>query len=458
MNVSKPIQYEYMKKLVHSFLSQKRIAGGASVLALTSLLASACGFLRDRAFSTMFPLDSDPLGVASVYIAAFRPSDLLFQLFVMSCLSVVMVPFLAGHLAKDKRDDMNEITTSTLIVFGSGFAVVALILFVLFPVLAPHMVKFTGASLELYITFGRIALFTNFLFVAGNTLGQYLIAEQKYWTYGITPILWSLGTVAGTYLLTPFIGPLGPIIGTVLGTIVYTVLRAVAVVRIGFRWRRPRHSLLHPELKDMGLLIIPRMIALGALQLQLLLLDRLASGLGQSMVAVNQFASNFESVVPGIIGVAIAQSAFSLLSQSAAKGDHQRLRAHLKKGLSFNLLLAIPGAIALAVLAPVAGWLMHIQGAVLPIFIQSLTIYCIAVPFESINHIILRTFYSMKNTGTPALSTGISSGIAIIAGTLLVPRYGVYALGVAYVIAQVCQTLLLGSTLSLKLRKATSAS
>ena len=208
----------------------------------------------------------------------------------------------------------------------------------------------------------------------------------------------------------------------------------------------------------MGLLIIPRMIALGALQLQLLLLDRLASGLGQSMVAVNQFASNFESVVPGIIGVAIAQSAFSLLSQSAAKGDHQRLRAHLKKGLSFNLLLAIPGAIALAVLAPVAGWLMHIQGAVLPIFIQSLTIYCIAVPFESINHIILRTFYSMKNTGTPALSTGISSGIAIIAGTLLVPRYGVYALGVAYVIAQVCQTLLLGSTLSLKLRKATSAS
>lgn len=441
-----------MKKLVYAFLSQKRIAGGASVLAITSLLASACGFLRDRAFSTMFPLDTDPLGVASLYIAAFRPSDLLFQLFVMSCLSVVMVPFLAGHLAKNNRNDMNEITTSTLIVFGTGFAVVAFILFLLFPLLAPYMVKFTGESLRLYIIFGRIALLTNFLFVAGNTLGQYLIAEQKYWTYGITPILWSLGTIGGTYLLTPSIGPLGPIVGTVIGTIVYVLLRGIAVYRIGFRWRRPQHSVLHPELKDMGLLIVPRMIALGALQLQLLLLDRLASGLGTSMVALNQFASNFESVVPGIIGVAIAQSAFSLLSQSASKGDLSRVRSHLRKGIGFNLLLSIPGAIALAILAPVAGWLMHIQGSVIPIFIECLMIYAIAVPFESVNHIVLRTYYSMKNTGIPALSTGISSGIAIIIGTLLVTHYGVYALAVAYVIAQMSQTILLGSALIWKLR------
>lgn len=447
-----------MKKLVHSFLSQKRIAGGASVLAMTSLIASVCGFLRDRAFSTMFPLDTDPIGVASVYIAAFRPSDLLFQLFVMSCLSVVMVPFLAGHLAKNRRDQMNEITTSTLIVFGGGFGVIALILFLFFPVLAPFMVKYQGESLNLYITFGRIALCTNFLFVAGNTLGQYLIAEQKYWTYGITPILWSLSTVIGTYVFTPIIGPLGPIIGTVLGTILYTLIRAVAVIRLGYTWKKPHASVLHPELREMGLLIIPRMLALGALQLQLLLLDRLASGLGQSMVAINQFASNFESVVPGIIGVAIAQSAFSLLSQSVAKGNTEHVRSHLKKGVIFNLILSIPGAIMLALLAPLAGWLMHIHGSALPIFLQALVIYAIAVPFESVNHIILRTFYAMKNTGTPAVSTAISSGLAITAGTLLVPTYGVYALAVAYVVAQVSQTILLGSTLTQTLRRRSTAS
>jgi hypothetical protein len=45
-----------MRAFFQSFSSQKRIAGGALVLAVTQLLASGCGFLRDQAFSIMFPL------------------------------------------------------------------------------------------------------------------------------------------------------------------------------------------------------------------------------------------------------------------------------------------------------------------------------------------------------------------------------------------------------------------
>lgn len=432
-----------MKKIFQSFLSQKRIAGGAFVLAITQLVASAFGFLRDQAFSVMFPLDKDPIGVASVYIAAFRPSDLLFQVMVMSCLSVVVVPFLASHLAHNKRDEMNNILTSTMIMFGAAFGVAALILAAFFPKIAPHLVKFEGESLQLYITFGRIALLTNFLFVFGNALGQYLISIQRYWVYGVTPIIWSGCTILGTYFLTPSIGMLGPIVGTLIGTLFYVLFRMIGVVRSGYRIHLHRESILHPDLRQMGLLILPRMGALGALQLQLLLLDRLASGLGTQMVALNQFASNFESVIPGIVGIAIAQSTFSLLSQSAALKDKARLMSHLQKSILFNLSLAIPGAIILALCAHVAAWLMNLEGDTAFIFVKALLIYTIAVPFESTNHIILRTFYSLKNTLWPAISSACSCLIAVTAGTLLIPIYGVYALACAYVIAQVSQTVLL---------------
>jgi len=40
--------------------------------------------------------------------------------------------------------------------------------------------------------------FADDTFVMGNAFGQYLIAKQKYWAYGITPILYTLGTIAGT--------------------------------------------------------------------------------------------------------------------------------------------------------------------------------------------------------------------------------------------------------------------
>ncbi len=442
-----------MKRLLQSLLSERRIAGGAAVLAFTSLAASACGFLRDRAFSVMFPLDRDPLGVASVYIAAFRPSDLLFQILVMSCLSVVVVPFLASHLAHDRRAEMDRILTSTMFIFSIVFGVIALGVAVFFPLIAPHMVKFQGDSLELYITFGRIALLTNFLFIFGNAFGQYLIAVQRYWIYGLTPIMWASGTIIGTYFLTPHFGPLGPIIGTVIGTILYLVVRAAAVFRAGFRIHSGRESLFHAELTHMGLLIIPRMAALGALQMQLLLLDRLASGLGNEMVALNQFASNFESVIPGIVGIAIAQSSFSVFSQSAARKNLDVLSAQVRKSVLFNIVLAVPGALCLALLSHIAAWLLHLGPAVSGTFIRSLLIYACAVPFESTNHIILRTFYALKNTGWPALSSIVSGAAAVIMGTLLLPFLGIYALAVAYVTGQVCQTMCLGSAYSVLMKK-----
>lgn len=445
-----------MKRFFQSLLSERRIAGGAAVLAITSLAASVCGLIRDQAFSIMFPLDNDPIGVASVYIAAFRPSDLLFQILVMSCLSVVVVPFLASHLAHDRREDMDRILTSTMFMFSLIFGIAALVTAVFFADLAPYFVKFEGESLALYITFGRIALLTNLLFVCGNALGQYLITIQRYWVYGLTPIIWALGTIGGTYLLTPSIGALGPMVGTVIGTVLYLVLRGIAVLRSGFRFRSGRASLLHGELTHMGLLIIPRMAALGALQLQLLLLDRLASGLGKEMVALNQFAGNFRSVIPGIVGIAIAQSAFSALSQSAALGTMDKLAGQVKKSMIFNLLLAIPGAIALALCSGVAAWIMHLGPSVSGIFMRSLLIYVLAIPFESTNHIILRTFYALKNTGWPALSSVVSGVIAVTVATVLLSSLGVYALAIAYVIGQLCQTLFLGMALASRMRKHSS--
>ncbi len=446
-----------MKKVLLSLLSQKRIAGGAAVLAITQLISSGCGFLRDQAFSIVFPLDKDPIGIASVYIAAFRPSDLLFQIFVMSCLSVVLVPFLASHLAHDRREEMNRITSSTMVVFGIVFGLIALLMAILFPILAPHMVKFQGASLALYVRFGRIALLTNFLFVFGNTLGQYLITVQRYWIYGITPILWALGTIGGTYLLSPVIGSMGPIIGTLLGTVIYLIVRLIGAKNAGFKFSSLSEDLLHPELRQMGFLILPRMAALGALQLQLLLLDRLASGLAPGMVALNQFASNFESVIPGIVGISIAQSAFSILSQSAAKGNIAAMKKNIVHGVLFNLALSIPGAVALALLTQTAAWVLHLGAAVVPLFTHSLWIYCIAVPFESTNHIVLRSFYATKNTLWPAISSAVSCMVAVVAGTILLPELGVFALAIAYVVAQVGQTLFLGSSLSVILYRKTAA-
>ncbi|MEQ1849105.1 MAG: lipid II flippase MurJ [Candidatus Peribacteraceae bacterium] len=444
-----------MKRLVLSLFSRERIAGGALVLALLQVSASIVGFLRDQAFSIMFPIDQDPIGVASVYIAAFRPSDLLFQITVMSCLSVVLVPFLSGHIAHKRKEDVNALLSSTMFVFGLLFGMIALVAAIFFDSLAPLFVAFTGETLELYIHFGRIALLTNFLFVFGTALGQLLIAEQRYWIYGLTPVVWGLSTVLGVYLLTPIVGNTGPIFGTVLGTFIYVGIRFLAVRKLGYQISLPRFG-LHADLRSMGLLIIPRMLALGAVQLQFLLLDRIASGMGSEFVALNQFARNFESLLPGIVGISLAQAAFSPLSQSAAKGDQRMFIGQLRRSIGMSAALSVPGTIALVLLAGVGAWVMRLSPEVSPIFITCLWIYALAIPFECINHLVLRSFYAVKNTTYPAVSSVVSCIAAVVSGTLLAPTYGIYALAIAYSAAQITQLIVLLLFLPLLLRRSLS--
>ena len=192
----------------------------------------------------------------------------------------------------------------------------------------------------------------------------------------------------------------------------------------------------------MGWLMLPRMAALGALQLQLLLFDRLASGLDLGSVTINAYARNFQSAAVGIVGIALAQSSYSLLSQAIAKGEIQRFWSYIKKGSLLTLALTIPGGMALYLLAPIAAKIVHLtEPSVIATFIVALGIYAISIPLESLNHLLFRASYATKHTAFPALLTVVGGLFAIIGAWIYAPRYGVYALAFGFLIGQAMQTL-----------------
>jgi putative peptidoglycan lipid II flippase len=423
------------------------------VLAITQLLASVAGLIRDRVLASTFPPGLDALDTVSVYIAAFRPSDFFFQMFVMSAFSVALVPLLAGHLAHGKKEEMDRLLTSTLIVSHLFFGILVLVLVFFFDTIAPYLVDFTGERLELYIHFGRLACFTNFLFVSGNAFGQYLITKQTYWAYGITPILYTAGTIIGTIFFTPIIGVYGPLYGSILGALVYIWVRAGAVLFGGFSFRVSKASLFHPELLDMWWLMLPRMMALGAVQGELLLFDKVASGLASGSVTINAYARNFQSAVVGVIGIALAQSAFSLLSQVASQGDMQRFRSYLRKGTLLVLGLSIPASLALFLLGGVAANIVHlIVPQVIMTFILTLGIYAISIPFENLNHLLLRASYATKHTTLPAIASMVNGFSAIAYAWIFAPTQGVYALAGGFLVGQVLHFIVLGIFLKVRLK------
>ncbi len=415
-----------MLAFLKTHIGQHRILGGAAVLAVTQAGASVAGLVRDNLLNRTFPPEQ---GIVDAYIAGFRPSDLLFQLTVMAGVSTVLVPLLTR--ARDKGA-CSELLSSVMWLGSLVFGAIAIVCAVFFPVIAPVFVDFEGETLAMYVQFARLALLTNFLFVAGNVLGQYLVTVQKYWVYGITPILYTIGTIVGTRYLTPYYGELGPMIGTLAGAVVYVFVRLGGAVWSGFR---PSFMFWHPELSTLGTLMLPRMAALAVLQLQLLLFDTLASGLPAGSITVNSNARNFQSFVVGVIGIALAQSAFPLLSQAAARSEKDRFVLYVRKGMFMIIGLTIPAAIALVLATPIAAALVNIE-SVYASFAAALLVYALSIPFESLNHLVLRSYYALHVTALPAVFSVINGALAITVAWMLAPHIGVQAIPAGFLAGQ----------------------
>lgn len=430
-----------MFAFLRSHAGQHRILGGAAVLAVTQAAASVAGLFRDRLLNSTF---SD-LSVVDAYIASFRPSDLLFQLTIMSGIATVLVPL----LARSKGEESSKILSSVMSLGSLAFGAIALVGGIFFPYIAPVFVDFDAETFDLYVQFGRLALFTNVLFVCGNSLGQYLVTVQRYWLYGITPVLYTLGTIAGTLWLTPTYGALGPMLGTVAGAIIYVIIRFAGAMHAGFR---PTFRLWHPELSTMGALMLPRMAALAVLQLQLLLFDTLASGLPVGSITVNSNARNFQSFVVGVIGIALAQSAFPLMSQAAAKGEGDRFRMYVRKGVMMIVGLTIPAGIVLVLATPIAVRLVNLEDVYAP-FAAALAMYALSIPFESLNHLILRSYYALHVTALPAVMSVVNGALAIAAAWLLAPMMGVQAIPLGFLIGQTVSLVGLLAVLPLATRR-----
>lgn len=416
-----------MKRLFSAF-QQHRLLGGAFSLAITQAAASIVGLIRDRLLNQTFP----GLNTVDVYIASFRPSDLLFQIAIMSGIATVLLPMLARHTAKGQDKEASDLLSSVMFIGSLVFGMLALILALFFPYIAPLLVGFQGESMHLYILFGRLALITNFLFVFGNALGQYLNVKKKYWMYGITPVLYTLGTIGGTLFLTPHYGQLGPMLGTLIGAFVYVILRFVGALLTGYH---PSLRWWHPDLSRIGWLMVPRMLALAALQLQLLLFDTVASNMSAGSVTINSNTRNFESFVVGVIGIALAQSAFAHLSESAAKKEWDRFWLYMKKGVFWCVVLTIPASAILVLATPIAESLVHLR-SVHTVFAFALFFYALSIPFESLNHLYLRAFYSLHSTGTPAIFSVFNGCIAIVIAWIASPYIGIAAIPVGFLSGQ----------------------
>jgi len=325
-----------------------------------TLLSRVLGFVRDAVIARVFGAGL----MTDAFFVAFKIPNLLRRLFAEGAFSQAFVPILAEY--KNRR---GEAATRDLVDHVSAVLTLALVVVTLIGVLAAPVIiaisapgfASTPEKFALTVDLLRI-VFPYILFIALTAFaGGILNTWSRFAVPAFTPVLLNLSFIGFALLAAPWFDP--PIKALAwavfVGGVLQLALQLPFLARIGML---PRFRLnfgdegVRRVLKQM----VPALFGVSVGQISLLINTIFASFLVTGSVTWLYFADRLMEFPAGLLGVALGTVLLPSLSKHHAEQSPQAYSALLDWGLRLTLMLAVPAAVALAMLAvPLVTTLFH---------------------------------------------------------------------------------------------------
>ena len=391
-----------------------------AVFTAMTFLSRIAGYLRDWLQATMF--GAGP--AVSAFVVAYRIPNYLRRIFAEGSFSSAFVPVLTELRERgDKKalqDFMDHVAGALLaavvVISAIGMLAAPWIakLFLLFA--PPDSQTVPLAAQMLRITFPYL-IFISMTALAGAALNSF----RHFGLPAFAPILHNLALIASMLLLAQYLKP--PEMALAWGVLAAGILQMLllwpALGRLGIR---PRFKL---DFRNEGVrrvfkLMLPTVFSSSVAQVNVLVGTMFASLLVPAAQSWLYYSDRLTEMPLGLFGVAIGTVILPQLSRHHAQDDEAGYSKSLDWGLRMVLLLGMPAALGLALLAEPLTVSLFRYGQFTSedsrMVGYALTAMCIGVPAFMLSKVLLSAFYSRKDTKTPmkAAMWTVACNVALI--------------------------------------------
>jgi putative peptidoglycan lipid II flippase len=185
-----------------------------------------------------------------------------------------------------------------------------------------------------------------------------------------------------------------------------------AAALIGEGWRPRADFSVTDPLRAMVRLMMPTLFSSSIYLVNMSASRFIGLSLNDAAVAVLNFAQRLMELPIGVFAVAVSTVVFPLISRYAAAGQSAELTRAYRKGMGLILVINVPAAAGLAVLAlPIVRLLFQYgrfhadaTASMTPVLVAN----AVGLPFLSFASLALRAFYAQKDTVTPVRAAVLS--------------------------------------------------
>ena len=370
-----------------------------------TLVSRVFGFIRDMVLARTFGADAG----TDAFFVAFKIPNFLRRLFAEGAFSVAFVPVLAEYRRLRSFEELKRFVDDVAGTLGAILLLVTLVGVLAAPALvfvfAPGFIG-TEGKYELAVEMLRLTFpylfFISLTAFAGGILNSY----QRFGVPAFTPVLLNLSLIGCALWLSPLMDR--PIVALAWGVLIAGITQLTFQLPFLNRLRllpRPRVAPRDQGVRRIVRLMLPAIFGVSVTQLNLLLDTLIASFLISGSISWLYYSDRLMEFPLGVLGVALGTVILPNLSREHAEKSLQQFSSTLDWALRWVLLLGLPAAVGLLVLAgPILATLFYSEAFArddVLMSTRSLMAYALGLMGFICIKVLAPGFYARQDTRTP---------------------------------------------------------
>jgi putative peptidoglycan lipid II flippase len=381
----------------------RRIGFAALLLAASQLLSRVLGFAREAVIAGLVGRGR----ASDAYNAAFQIPDVLFYFLAGGALSIAFIP-LYQRARSERGEEAAQRFLATIFGTMSAAALAATVaLWLAAPALvALQFPLFEPEARALTVRLTRVVLPAQIFFIAGGILRGALMAEGRFASQALAPIVYNLSIIACGALGARSLGiagfAWGALFGAAAGSLGTALYEARGRLRIGLRVA-PRD----PEFRAYLSVALPLMLGVTLITVDEWYGRYFGGLLAAGSIATLAFARRLMQLPVGLVGQAVATAALPAFSRLLERGAKEELDRLVLRTLQASTAIAVLLGLGTAALAGPLVSVVYVRGQfasadAAPVA-AALQLFCLGVPGWVVQTVAVRPFYARADMWRPML-------------------------------------------------------
>lgn len=395
------------------------VVKSAFILFVATMISKVLGFFRDLVIGYVYGAGI----VSDSYFAALNIMTIAFVSLLCVAIQSTYMPIYTSVESKEGKNKALKFTGNVInIIIILSIFISILGWFHTEPIVKCFALGFKGERLAITIQLTKIILFSVGIVCITYVLKSYLEIHDYFLITGLMPIPYNLSIIIAV-LLSGKYGINMLAYGTVFAFFVQMIFLIPFCYKKKFKYKF-NFSIKDKYIKQMGLAILPILVGASANQINSLVDKNLASTLPIGALSSLGYGYKLNIFVTGLFIATITSVIYPLFSKLGNSNNIKKLKMTLCSSINFVTLITMPISIGAFILAEPIVRILFEKGK----FDASATIatshvlayYAIGMVATGFREVLVRVFYSLKDTKTPMKNSILCVTFNIIFNLILI--------------------------------------